>query len=214
MDFSSILSTLLSTSSVSNIAKATETEKSDVQNVIKAALPTLVTSALSQSKNKSTADIFTDALADHAETGTSNLSTFFKNIDLSDGTKIIKHLLGDSTSETTGEIAKEAGVTKKNAMNILSALAPLFMSLLGQITNANSSSETTSTIVKSLTSLTKGVDVSSLLGDLLGSAISSKTSSKSTTAKKSTGTKKVTKSKSSAGDTLSTIASLAGKLLK
>ena len=241
MDVSSILSTMLSASSITNLAKATETDKSDVQNVVSAALPVFLKSALSQSKSKSAAEGFTDALAEHAKTGTSNLATFFKNVDLKDGAKIVKHLLGDSAAEETASIAEQAGVSKKATTSILSGVAPLFMSLLGKTTDASSSSETTSSIVSTITGLMKGVNAKSLITGILGTAgtagiissvakkaagkttaakkttVAKKTTTAKTTAKKTTATKTTTAKKKTAvkkSSTLSTIAGLAGKLLK
>ena len=228
MDVSSILTTLMSSSSINNIAKATEEDKSDVKSVISAALPKLLSSASKQSKDKSTAESFTDALAEHALTSTSNLSTFFKNIDLSDGTKIIKHLIGGTSSAETKEIASEAGVSSKTVTSVLSALGPLFMSLLGKSTNAAADSETTSSITKSITGMLKNVNVSSVLGSLLGTSTSSAkttsaskkiaSSSKTTSsAKKTTSAKKTNtskKSSSSTADLVSKAGSLLSKLLK
>ena len=237
MDVSSILSTMLSASSITNLAKVTETDKSDVQNVVSAALPVFLKSALTQSKSKSLAEGFTDALADHAKTGTSNLATFFKNVDLKDGAKIVKHLLGDSAAEETASIAEQAGVSKKATTSILSGIAPLFMSLLGKTTDASASSETTSSIVSTITGLMKGVNAKSLITGILGSAgaatlvssVAKKATGKKTTAAKKTTTGKTTAAKKTTtaktttakkktaakkSSTLSTIAGLAGKLLK
>ncbi len=217
MDVSSILTTMLSTSAISNIAKVTETEKSDVKNVITAAMPNLISSALTQSKDKSLVEGFTDALASHAGDSTSSLTSFFNKIDLKDGSKIVKNLFGDSASDIISKISEKAGTTKKSTTSILSSIAPLFMSLLGQSTSADKDSETTSSIAKSLTGLLKGANVTSLLSSLTGSLTGSDkkettttSGKKKTTSSTSTAKKKTTSKKS----TISTIANIAGKLLK
>ncbi len=155
MDLSSILGTLLSSDAISGVSQATHTSANDVQSVLSAAMPSLLQGAVAQSQDQATAESFATALADHSAADTSDLASFMNGVDLDDGAKIVQHLLGSNTSALTSQVAKQSSVTKAKTGSILSAAAPLLLSLLGQGTNASSSSVSTSMI-------------SSLMGGLLG----------------------------------------------
>ena len=156
MDVTSLLTSLVSTSNIKKISTASEASTTDVKNVLTQAVPLLIQGAANQSKG-STAEGFEQALSDHAKDKS-------KTLNLEDGSKIISHLLGSKSSTTVGSIAKAAGVTKASASSILSAAAPLFMSLLGQQTSGTSGNALTSL----LGGLTSNVNMGSLLGSLLG----------------------------------------------
>ena len=110
MDISSLLSTLTSSSSITNVSKVTGTTKTEVKDVLSAALPALLNGAKEQSEDKSTQEGFLSALASHAKDDTSSISSFLKNVDLDDGAAIVKHLIGGSSSSATKNIAKEFGL--------------------------------------------------------------------------------------------------------
>ena len=174
MDMTSLITTLLSSDSVSGVGKAANADKGNVQSVLNAALPLLLNGAKAQSEDKSTAESFANALLSHGQKDTSNVASFLKNVDLDDGAKIIGHLLGNGDSVKT--IAKESGVSSKETSNILSAAAPLLMSLLGQETkkSAGSGNDLLGEIIGAVL---ENVDLGDVLGALLGG------SSKKTTKK-------------------------------
>ena len=175
MDINSLLGTLLSSDSVSGVSKATKADDNEVQSVLNAALPMLLKGAKKQSEDKDTAESFATALLSHGKKDTSNLSSFLKNVDLDDGSKIIGHLLGKD-DDSVKKIAKTSGVSAKKTGDILSAAAPLLMSLLGQ---ESASKKSDNNVALELASaLLKNVDVGDLIGDLLGGDNKKKKSSK------------------------------------
>ncbi|MGI0529281.1 DUF937 domain-containing protein [Treponema socranskii] len=192
MDASSILTTLLGSSSVSNIGKACDTDTGTVRAVLAEAVPALLKGAGKQAADKASAKGFASALAEHAGVSTANLGTFMKNVDLDDGAKIIKHLLGSGAASTTKSIAKTAGTDASTVSSILAAAAPLLMSLLGKTAGTDTSSAALSALIGGVM---KNVNVGDVLGSLLGAS-----------GAKTQGTPK----KSGASDT----AKLAGNLLK
>ena len=98
-----------------------------------------------------------------------------KNVDLDDGSKIIGHLLGKD-DDSVKKIAKSSGVSAKKTGDILSAAAPLLMSLLGQ---ESASKKSDNNVALELAgALLKNVDVGDLIGDLLGGDNKKKKSSK------------------------------------
>ena len=175
MDINSLLGTLLSSDSVSGVSKATKADNNEVASVLNAALPMLLKGAKKQSEDKDTAESFATALLSHGKKDTSNLSSFLKNVDLDDGSKIIGHLLGKD-DDNVKKIAKSSGVSTKKTGDILSAAAPLLMSLLGQ---ESASKKSDNNVALELAgALLKNVDVGDLIGDLLGGDNKKKKSSK------------------------------------
>lgn len=182
MEAKSLVTTILSDESVKSISKKTGASKKDISSVLTAALPALLSGANSQAQNPSTSESFANALLQHSSSDTSNVSSFLGGVDLSDGAKIIAHLLGSGTQTQT--IAQQTGVSAADTGNILSAAAPLLMSLLGQQTQSSGSSSSS---------------VAGLMGNLLGSLL---------------GGGQQQSTQNSSGIDLGDIASLLGKLLK
>ena len=182
MDLSSLMNVFLSQQSQQGISTATGSSSSDVTSILASALPSLLAGANKQSQQTSTATSFAKALASHAQDDTSNLSSFYNNVDLNDGAKIIQHLLGNKTNATIKTVANQAGVTQNQAGSVLAAAAPLLLSLLGQQTTAQTKTAATqkaktAQTTNLMSSLLSNVDVGSLIGTMLGSGSSSKKSS-------------------------------------
>lgn len=167
MDISSLMGTLLGSDSVNGISQATGASQQEVTNVLSAALPSLLSGVSQQADNADTAAGFDIALADHAKADTSDVAGFMNGIDLDDGAKILGHLFGGNTQAQTQQVAQQAGVSAQQTGSIMSAAAPLLMSLLGQQTASDNSGAGTSALLKLLL---KNVDLGSLAGLLLGAA--------------------------------------------
>jgi len=187
MDLSKIAGSLLSGDSLKGLSSLTGASNSDVKKVLSSALPALLNGATEQAKDKKTAESFATALAQHAKDDTSDLASFLGNVDLKDGAKIIGHLLGSGKEETVKKAAKASGVSEKKTDDILSAIAPMLLSLLGQ--QAEEDDDKDSGVGNLVGALLDNVDVGSLLTGL----ISTDTSSTGTSGKK--GKKKPASSK-------------------
>ena len=205
MDLSKIAGSLLSNDSLKGLSNLTGADNKDITNVLTSALPSLLSGATEQAKNESTAASFAGALAQHAKDDTSDLTSFkdscsiilatsfLGNVDLADGAKIIGHLLGSGKEETVKKAAKASGVSEKKTGDILSAIAPMLLSLLGQQAEEDDDKESGASGL--VGALLDNVDVGSLLSGL----ISTDTSSTSTSGKKkpASGKKKPASSKKS-----------------
>jgi hypothetical protein len=203
MDLKKLTSTLLSSDSIKGLSSLTGATKNDVTSVLTEALPTLLGGADKQAKGSGTAKGFADALAQHAKDDTGNLAGFLGKVDLGDGAKIIGHLLGSDKDSVTKAVAKKTGVSAAKTGNILSAIAPLLMSLLGQ--QADEDEEKESGVGALLGNLLDNVDV----GELLGGLVSTNTSSSS-----SNGKKKKKTAKKDSDSAASGLMGMLGKLLK
>lgn len=166
-DLGTIASTLLGSSSLNGIAKSTGASKDDISQVLSSALPLLLQGATKQSKSKTTAAGFAEALEQHAANSTSSLSSFFKNVDLDDGAKIVSHLLGTSTNSTAKKISKTSGLDSETVTKILAAAAPLVMSLLGKGAAQAKKADKASSTQDIAKALLGNVDVGSILTGLL-----------------------------------------------
>ena len=163
MDISSLVGTLMSADSLQSVGKTSKTDSKTVQSVLGAALPSLLSSAQAQSQDTSTG--FAEALLSHSKADTSNIASFLNKVDTDDGGKIVNHLL---SSDAVADISRKAGVSKKDATNILSTVAPLLMSLLGQQSVSSASASNASAIGSVASMLLQNVDMGNLLGGLLG----------------------------------------------
>lgn len=182
MDLKKIASSLLSSDSISGLSDLTGASGSDITKVLTSALPSLLSGATEQAKNKDTAESFTKALAQHAKDDTSSLKSFLGNVDLSDGAKILTHLLGSDKDSTVKAVAKETGVSQSKTSSILSAVAPMLLSLLGQQTDTDDNKD--SGVGALVGTLLDNVDVGSLLSGLISTDTSSDSSAKKDSKKK------------------------------
>lgn len=166
MDFKKLAATLLSSDSVSGLSNLSGASSSDVKKVLAQALPTLLNGANNQAKDKDTSASFVNALSQHGKADTKDLSQFLGKVDMKDGAKIIAHLLGSNKDDVVQNISNETGVSQKKTDSILSAIAPLLMSLLGQQT---AQEENDSPIEGLVGALLENVDMGDMLMGLLGS---------------------------------------------
>ena len=196
MDIKKLAGALLSSESVNGLSSLSGVSDNDVTNVLTQALPALLDGAKGQAKDENTAESFAGALADHAKADTGNLTKFLGNVDLKDGAKIIGHLLGSSENDTIEKVAKQAGVSNDKTSTILSAAAPLLMSLLGQ--QADEDADKDSGVGALVGALLENVDVTDLLTGLL-------TDNSDSSNEKRKKKKKKSDSKNDSGNLLGTI---------
>jgi len=168
MDMNSLISTLMSNDSLDGISQVTNTTSEDTRSVLSAALPLLLSGAQAQSQNVNTAASFGNALFNHGQQNTSNVSSFLQGVDLIDGGKIIAHLLGLNSNNAMNMISQQTGVNNHNTGNILAAAAPLLMSLLGQQLGSNNANASPSLLSSAATSAMQGMNMTNLLTGLLG----------------------------------------------
>ena len=171
MDLSKLAGSLLSSDSIKGLSSLTGASNSDIKNVLSNALPSLLSGATEQAKNENTAESFANALAQHAKDDTSDLGSFFGKVNLADGAKIVSHLLGSNKEETVSRAAKASGVSKEKTSNILSAVGPMLLSLLGK--QADEDDDKESGVGGLVGSLLDNVDVGSLLSGLISTDTSS-----------------------------------------
>lgn len=172
MDTNTLMKTLLSNESVKGLVKKSGASQEQVESIIKNALPMLLDGAKKQANGESTSKGFANALLEHADSDTTDLSAFMDGIDLADGAKIIGHLLGAEKGSATKSVAKKSGADNAKTETVLSMAAPLLMSLLGKETKNEHKKKDKKKKEEAagglMGTLLQNVDVGELAGSLLG----------------------------------------------
>ena len=148
MDLNSILGALTAGSAVNDMGKQFNMNSNQVNAVISAALPTLIGAMQKNTATESGASSLAGALASHLGDGI-NLSS----ASLTDGSKILSHILGGNSDSTFSVLAKKTGTSSSQVSGILSAIAPMLLGLLGKGQKSTN---------------TKAGSLGGLLGSLLG----------------------------------------------
>jgi len=133
-------------------------DKQQTTKAIGAALPLMLGALKNNASSDQGASSLLNALGDQRHSGGSVLDTLGSilggnQIDsngMDDGAKILGHMFGSNVDNAAGAVSKSAGIDIGKAMGLLKLAAPFVMSYLGRM------------------KLSKGVNDSSGLGDLLG----------------------------------------------
>ena len=166
MDMSSILGALLSDDSVNTMSKKTQSNSSQVQDVVSMALPYLLKGMGNQAGNKDTVGALVSALTDHSKKDASDVGSFLDNVDPDEGAKVVGHLLGSDKDNVTEEIAKKSGIDTTQVLQLLATAAPLVMNLVG--THAQSQKPAAKPKKEEAVEESGGGDMlASILGDVL-----------------------------------------------
>lgn len=174
MDLNSLFASLLSDNSITSVAGKADVSAEDAASVLAAALPMMLNGANGQASGAKTSDSFQEAVTAHARRDPST-------VDLTEGSKIVGHLLGEDADVAQRAIAKKSGLSSAKVGLILAAAAPLLMNILGSNSSANSASGTASLLSSLLggssnSSASSSMMTSALTG-LLGSALGGNASS-------------------------------------
>ena len=131
MDITNILGALTGNDAVNTIAEKFNIDSNQVSSVITNALPSFLGAMQQNASTEGGAAALAKALGDHAgEAG--NIINNLKGADLTDGSKILSHIFGGNLSSVISGISKKSGVASNGVSNILAAIAPSILALLGK----------------------------------------------------------------------------------
>ena len=136
MDITNILGALTGNDAVGAIADNLKIDSKQVSSVITSALPTLLGAMQKNASTPGGAEALAKALGDHAGNA-GNIISNLKVTDLTDGSKILGHIFGGNLGNVLGGISKKTGVSTNSVGNILAAIAPSLLAILGK-QNGNS----------------------------------------------------------------------------
>ena len=153
-----LLSSLLTDSSVSALAKKTGLSAAALKKLIPLAVPLLLKFLTSNASSESGALSLLGALSQH--TNQKTLSDQIDEADTEDGGKIIGHIFGNQSDAVTNRLAQQSGMSERDVNSALAGIAPALMSGL------SAANHTVSAAPK--VDLSDGIDLSDLLGMFAG----------------------------------------------
>lgn len=206
-----ILKQVSTKESLNSLGSFLEASPSQVKDATEALVPALLGSMSKNAQSENGLQSLFSALSDHQDDDVSDVNGFLGGLDLDDAAKMVGHILGNNNSKLQKKVAKETGMSATDVGSLTTMLAPLIMGLLG-----NQKKQQSGFDMGSLVGMLGGAgDITSLLGNLLGST---KPAPKKTAAgqSKTSTNKKVTSVKSSkkeSNDLLDSVTDLLGNLL-
>ena len=167
MDLANILSSLAGNDTVNEISKKFNIDTNKVSSIITSALPTLIGAMQKNASTESGAAALAKALGDHAGNANSMISNL-KNVDLTDGSKILGKILGGNASSIFDKIGKQTGTTSGQVSNILSSIAPALMNMLGKLKGNNTGNDALGALLGSVLGGGSSSNAGGGLGSILG----------------------------------------------
>lgn len=160
---------LIANGGLSAIGKRLKLRQGDIAEVLSSGIPSMIAGMQKNASTEEGAASLSRALTDHSKDSTEDVAAFLKAADLADGKKILGHIFGEGQNETIKEISRATGVTKGKTTSILSLIAPLLLSSLGN----HQTNQQSSGLAGLLGGLLGGgqQQSTSLLGGLLGGAV-------------------------------------------
>lgn len=137
--FGGLLSSLMGDNVVDGIANKLQLEKGTAKSALSAAIPALLKKITNNTSTSEGENALRNALeSKHDGSILDNLSSYMKNPDLTDGGKILGHVLGNDSSAVTQRITQKSGVSSDSANSLLKMVAPMVMGFLGKQNQSSS----------------------------------------------------------------------------
>lgn len=160
-----LLGAMTSNDSVSSVSKKTGLSSKLTSKLLMMAIPMLISYLTKNASKKEGAQSLLGALTQHNSKET--VSNQIANADVTDGAKIIGHILGADQKAVINNLAKESGATTAEVNSILNSIAPALLSSLSTANSALASKPASNKV-----DLSDGIDLSDVAGLLSGGAIS------------------------------------------
>ena len=158
-----LLGAMTSNDSVSSVSKKTGLSSKLTSKLLMMAIPMLISYLTKNASKKEGAQSLLGALTQH--TSKDPVSNQIANADLTDGAKIIAHILGKDQNAVISNLAKESGATANEVTSVLNSIAPALLNSLGTATTATAKKPSNKV------DLSDGIDLSDIAGLLGGGSI-------------------------------------------
>lgn len=132
MDTSKIMELMTSKDALSQVGSLAGISEKDAGKVMEQVLPMLMKGMQGQAESEATQKSFLDALSAHGANDTSDVAGFLQNVDITDGAKIVGHLLGSKEESAAAKAGEKSGIDMKTVMKVMAIAAPLLMSQMGK----------------------------------------------------------------------------------
>ena len=170
MDMETVMNMMLNSGALEQVSSMLGVDEKGAGSAIESVLPMLLKGMQGQMKNEDTKYGFLQALNDHSKEDTSDLKKAVKNVDMTDGAKIVKHLLGAQEEEVAAKAKKKSGLDTKTILKIMAILAPILMSKMGRTAKTETAKAGAGDMFNVVGGLLDGVDakdVVNILGMLM-----------------------------------------------
>jgi len=124
MDLNSIISAITGNNMIGEIAKKFNIDTNKIMDVIKAAIPKILSAMQKNAGTAAGAAALTQALGNHAG------QAF--GLDIEDGKKILSKIFGGNLGSVISSLGKQTNTSNDQVTNILSSIAPNLLNVLGQ----------------------------------------------------------------------------------
>ena len=170
MDMETVMKMMLNSGALEQVSGMLGVDEKNAETAIEYVMPMLLKGMQGQMSNKKTQDSFVQALLDHSQDDTADLKKAVKNVDLTDGAKIVNHLLGAEQEEVAAKARKKSGLDTKTILKIMAILAPILMSKMGKTAKTETAKSSSGDMFNVVGGLLDGVDakdVVNILGMLM-----------------------------------------------
>lgn len=161
MNMTQMFESVLKSGALGQVSNMAGVSEKDAASALEDVMPMLLKGMQGQLNNKDTQQGFLQALTDHGQKDTGDITKFLQNVDTEDGAKIVKHLLGSQTEEVAAKAEKKSGLDTKTILKIMAIVAPLLMSQTGK--KANSTAKGSDDMLSIVGGLLDGVDASDII---------------------------------------------------
>ena len=163
-----LLKVLLTDTAISALSGKTGLSTSALKKLLPLAIPLLLRYMTNNASSQSGALSLLGALTQHSNARSAE--EMLADADTEDGSKIVKHILGDDETRAVETLAEETNMSNGDVTRALSGLAPVLLTVLASaMLSANNQS--------SASQQNNGLDLSDLLGVFGGSSAASSSSS-------------------------------------
>ena len=170
MDMETIMKMRLQSGALEPASGILGVDEKGAESAIESVMPMLLRGMQGQMKNEDTKYGFLQALNDHSKQDTNDLKKAVKNVDMTDGAKIVNHLLGAEQEEIAAKAKKKSGLDTKTILKIMAIMAPILMSKMGQTAKTETAKAGSGDMMRVVGGLLDGVDakdVVNILGMLM-----------------------------------------------
>lgn len=170
MDMETVMKMMLNSGALEQVSGMLGVDEKNAESAIEYVMPMLLKGMQGQMSNKDTQGGFMQALLDHSQDDTDDLKKAVKNVDMTDGAKIVNHLLGTEQEEVAAKAKKKSGLDTKTILKIMAIMAPILMSKMGKTAKTETAKSSSGDMFNVVGGLLDGVDakdVVNILGMLM-----------------------------------------------
>lgn len=166
-------------STIDSLSKQIGADPKQTQDAVSGAIPSILGAMSNNSKSSSGANGLLGALdRDHDGSILDDIGGFIGKGDTSQGSGILKHVLGGQENDVADKLSAKSGLQKSQMNNVMQMVAPIIMGYLGKQKRQSSSGLNSGNISGLLSQMTSDADnstgidlndVLSMVGGLTGS---------------------------------------------